>query len=189
MAHRTKGPPRDVPTLTEVVTEDGVTEVAVSAKVLAESGAETEAEVQVRVQAMPPVALPPSGALPDPGSPVDLPGTNSVAGEQQTVSVEVPQAGLPRIVQASEIQFRGADARKNRLPEALEETVVQRVMQRVDLGLDQRLRDAIATVVQEQTRSLLPRLREEIESVVRQVACEAIADEVATGAAGKGRPG
>ena len=54
-------------------------------------------------------------------------------------------------------------------------------MQRVDVVLDQRLREAIATVVQEQTRSVLPRLREEIESVVRHAVYEAVADELASG--------
>lgn len=33
----------------------------------------------------------------------------------------------------------------------------------MDVVLDQRLREAIATVVREQTRSVLPRLREEME--------------------------
>lgn len=70
-------------------------------------------------------------------------------------------------------------------PEGIEELLVHRVMQRVDVELDQRLRDAIATVVQEQTRSVLPRLREEIESVVRQVVYEAVADELASANAGR----
>ncbi|HTH09224.1 MAG TPA: hypothetical protein VMA55_06620 [Acidovorax sp.] len=65
------------------------------------------------------------------------------------------------------------------LPEGIEEHMVHRVMQRVDVVLDQRLREAIATVVQEQTRSVLPRLREEIESVVRHAVYEAVADELA----------
>ncbi|NMM76467.1 hypothetical protein B2J89_07175 [Acidovorax sp. SRB_24] len=60
--------------------------------------------------------------------------------------------------------------------------MVHRIMQRVDVVLDQRLRDAIATVVQEQTRSVVPRLREEIESVVRQAVFEAVADELTAGA-------
>ncbi|HQY38824.1 MAG TPA: hypothetical protein PLE21_04945 [Giesbergeria sp.] len=59
--------------------------------------------------------------------------------------------------------------------------MVHRVMQRVDVMLEQRLRDAIASVVQEQTRSVLPRLREEIESVVRHSVYEAVADELASG--------
>lgn len=66
------------------------------------------------------------------------------------------------------------------LPEGTEEYMVHRVMQRVDVVLDQRLREAIATVVQEQTRSVLPRLREEIESVVRHAVYEAVADELAS---------
>lgn len=64
------------------------------------------------------------------------------------------------------------------IPDGFEELLVHRVMQRVDVGLDRRLRDAIATVVQEQTRSVLPRLREEVESVVRQVVYDAVADEL-----------
>ena len=66
-----------------------------------------------------------------------------------------------------------------KLAPGFEESVVHRVMQRVDVGLDQRLRDAIATVLSEQTRSLLPRLREEVESVVRHVVYEAVAEELA----------
>ncbi len=73
------------------------------------------------------------------------------------------------------------------IPEGMEEYMVHRVMQRVDVVLDQRLRDAIATVVQEQTRSVLPRLREEIESVVRHAVYEAVADELASGAALPGK--
>jgi hypothetical protein len=51
----------------------------------------------------------------------------------------------------------------------------------VDVVLDQRLREAIALVIQEQTRSVLPRLREELESVVRNAVYEAVADELASG--------
>ena len=65
------------------------------------------------------------------------------------------------------------------LPEGMEEYMVHRVMQRVDVVLDQRLREAIALVVQEQTRSMIPRLREEVESVVRHAVYEAVADELA----------
>ncbi len=68
------------------------------------------------------------------------------------------------------------------VPPGMEEYMVHRVMQRVDGVLDQRLREAIALVIQEQTRSVLPRLREEIESVVRHAVYEAVADELAGGA-------
>ncbi|MDE2605094.1 MAG: hypothetical protein KGL68_04135 [Burkholderiales bacterium] len=53
-----------------------------------------------------------------------------------------------------------------------------RVLQRVDLVLDRRLREEIATVVLEQTGALVPLLRERLESVVREVVAEAVADEM-----------
>lgn len=61
----------------------------------------------------------------------------------------------------------------------LEEQIIHRVMQRVDLSLERRLREAVATLVLEQTRSLGPLLREEIEFVVRQSVSEAVAEELA----------
>ena len=64
------------------------------------------------------------------------------------------------------------------LPDGIEEYVVHRLMQRVDLVLDQQLREAIAAVVQEQTRSIVVRLREEVESVVRHAVYEAVAQEL-----------
>jgi hypothetical protein len=64
--------------------------------------------------------------------------------------------------------------------EALEDQIIHRVMQRVDLSLERRLQEAIATMVLQQTQSLVPRLREEIEFVVRQSVSDAVADELAT---------
>jgi hypothetical protein len=64
--------------------------------------------------------------------------------------------------------------------EALEDQIIHRVMQRVDLSLERRLQDAIAAMVLQQTQSLVPRLREEIEFVVRQSVSDAVADELAT---------
>lgn len=63
----------------------------------------------------------------------------------------------------------------------VEEQLVHRIMQRVDLLLERRLREAIATVVLEQTRSMAPALREEIEAVVRQTVSDALAQELTRG--------
>lgn len=60
----------------------------------------------------------------------------------------------------------------------LQEQMVHRVMQRVDLSMEQHLREAVATVVLEETRNLVPLLREEIERVVRQSVAEAVAAEL-----------
>lgn len=64
---------------------------------------------------------------------------------------------------------------------AAEEQLVQRLLQRVELVLDQRLQACIAQVVQEQTRSITLRLQEELESVVRQTVHDAVAQEMAPG--------
>jgi hypothetical protein len=61
-----------------------------------------------------------------------------------------------------------------------QEQLLQHVMQRVDLALEKRLREAIAAAVLEQTRSLAPLLRDEIEAVVRETVAQAFADEMAS---------
>ncbi|MGE4241476.1 hypothetical protein [Ramlibacter sp.] len=62
---------------------------------------------------------------------------------------------------------------------AFEEEWVHRIMQRVDIALDRRLRDAIASVVLEQTRNLGPLVRAEVEAVVREAVGQALEDELA----------
>ncbi|MEN2432030.1 hypothetical protein [Comamonas sp. F1-6] len=60
-----------------------------------------------------------------------------------------------------------------------EEYLVHRLMQRVDLVLEHKLKEAIAQVVEAQTRSMVLRLREEVETVVRQSVYEAVEAELA----------
>jgi hypothetical protein len=62
-----------------------------------------------------------------------------------------------------------------------EAQLIDRVMQRVDLTLERRLREAIAATVLEQTRALGPLLRDEIEAVVRQSVSQAFAEELEAG--------
>jgi hypothetical protein len=62
-----------------------------------------------------------------------------------------------------------------------QEQLIARVMQRVDLTLERRLREAIASTILEQTRSIAPLLRDQIESTVRQTVSQAFADELAAG--------
>jgi len=66
-------------------------------------------------------------------------------------------------------------------PVQLEDQIVHRVMQRVDLVLERRLREAVAQVILSQTQSLGPRLREEIELVVRESVSQAVAHELPQG--------
>jgi hypothetical protein len=57
------------------------------------------------------------------------------------------------------------------------EEMVQRVMQRVDLILERRLREVIGQLILEHTQTLAPRLREEIEMVVRESVNQAFEQE------------
>ena len=61
--------------------------------------------------------------------------------------------------------------------EALQRQIVQRVLHRVDVTLDRRLREAFGTLVMEQTQNLAPLLREHIEIAVRDAVRQALAQE------------
>jgi len=64
------------------------------------------------------------------------------------------------------------------LPALSQDQLAQRVLQRVDLALERRLRETIATVVLEQTAALAPLLRDRIESLVRELVAQAVAEEI-----------
>ena len=84
----------------------------------------------------------------------------------------------PRYVPTlTEVVKAATEAKPAGGPAALQEELIRRVMQRVDLALERKLREAIAATVLEQTRSLAPLLREEIEVVVRETVARAFADE------------
>ncbi|MEO7400746.1 MAG: hypothetical protein ABIV07_08265 [Polaromonas sp.] len=57
------------------------------------------------------------------------------------------------------------------------EAMVQRILQRVDLVLETRLRDAVRQLVLKQTQALTPLLREDIERVVRESVSQAFEQE------------
>jgi hypothetical protein len=59
----------------------------------------------------------------------------------------------------------------------LEERMVQRVLQRIDLDLEQRLKNVLGQLILEHTQALLPRLRQEIELAVRDSVAEAFEQE------------
>ena len=192
MALPPKTPPRFVPTLTEVVRvpdaaslAPGATNPAARTTVLSPSQSAALAKTappSVRPAAMPKAsamastarpAAPPLVAPPPVVSSQASRAVASPAQQRSSTFAAATSAGMPPV---------SAAVAARALPEGMEEYMVHRVMQRVDVVLAQRLREAIATVVQEQTRSVLPRLREEIESVVRHAVYEAVADELASGA-------
>ena len=84
----------------------------------------------------------------------------------------------PRYVPTLTEVVQSAPAPLAPAPSLSQEQLAQRVLQRVDLVLERRLREAIAGVVLEQTAALVPLLRERLETVVREAVTEAVADEM-----------
>lgn len=87
-----------------------------------------------------------------------------------------PRKPPPFVPTLTDVVVQGMAAPPAELPS--QGQLVQRVMQRVDLTLDRRLREAIAAVVLEHTRDLGPVLRERIEAVVSNAVAEALAEEL-----------
>ena len=83
----------------------------------------------------------------------------------------------PRFVPTLTEVVKGAAAATPAQPSLSQEQLIQRVMQRIDITLERRLREAIAAKVLEQTRTLAPALRDEIEVVVRQAVAQAFEEE------------
>lgn len=86
--------------------------------------------------------------------------------------------GTPSSVSFSAAQSRQVTGPDGGLDSQFEDQVVHRVMQRVDLVLERRLREALGQLILTHTQALGPRLREEIELVVREAVSQAVAQEL-----------
>ena len=102
----------------------------------------------------------------------------------EVVDRAAPESGAPPVPAPTAAPAgSGADGGRTlphlppEIAEALQEQITQRVLARVDAVLAGRLSDAIALVVLEQTRFMLPRLREEIAGSVRNAVSAALAQE------------
>lgn len=95
--------------------------------------------------------------------------TEVVTGLEEPVDTAEPPM-LP--VEASALPAAASSAQA-------QEQMVQRLLQRAGLVLEQRLQACIAQVVQEQTHAITVRLQQELESVVRQTLYEAVVEELA----------
>jgi hypothetical protein len=71
----------------------------------------------------------------------------------------------------------------------LDEQLLHRVLQRVDLKLEERLSDAVSVAVQQQLDAMVPRLREEIESVLRALVVESLSQELSENTGSVPAPG
>jgi hypothetical protein len=92
------------------------------------------------------------------------------------MATRAPPRFVPTLTEV--VQSAAAPAVAAGLPALNAEQLAQRVLQRLDLTLDRRVREAIASVVLEQTSALAPILRERLDAVVRQAVAQAVAEEL-----------
>lgn len=111
-----------------------------------------------------PAPAPAPSALPDLSSPALGDGAQQASAASDAPAAIGAQVALPAVGEAD--AFR------------LEEELLHRVLQRVDLSLEERLTEAVSTAVQEQLDAMLPRLRGEVEKVLRELVTEAMAREL-----------
>jgi hypothetical protein len=91
------------------------------------------------------------------------------------MSSRTPPRYVPTL---TEVVESGTDLGRDSATALSQEQLIERVMRRVDLTLERRLREAVAAAVIEQTRAIGPSLREEIEAVVRQTVAHAFEQEL-----------
>lgn len=59
-----------------------------------------------------------------------------------------------------------------------EEALMQRVLQRLELTLDEQVRQVVTAVVDEQMKELAPRIRQRVDAAVRKAVTQAVAGEL-----------
>ena len=120
----------------------------------------------VEVQPEPPAAAPPAAA------PAAAAPPSGHAGNMIEDLHFKPLARPPLAAGSAAVQISEEDAFR------LEEELLHRVLQRVDLSLEERLTDTVSTAVQRQLDAMMPLLRSEIETVLRTLVVEALAQEL-----------
>lgn len=110
---------------------------------------------------------------------LELPPEPAVAQPALVEPASAEPTSAPGAIEASqavalspEAQLSEADAFR------LEEQLLHRVLQRVDLSLEERVSDAVSAAVQLHLDAMIPGLRREIEAVLRGLVSEALAREL-----------
>ena len=90
---------------------------------------------------------------------------------------KIPPSNHPQLqaIASSDVLGHAID---NGLSAPTDDFLIKRVMQRIDLVLERRLQEALGRIILEQTESLAPKLRHEIEQAVRETVARAVAQEL-----------
>ena len=103
---------------------------------------------------------------------LELP-TGSTAVEVPPVADETPRVEAAQAVALNpQVHLSEIEAFR------LEEQLLHRVLQRVDLSLEERVSDAVSAAVQLHLDAMIPGLRKQIEAVLRALVSEALAHEL-----------
>ncbi len=97
----------------------------------------------------------------------------------------VAQVALSPLAEAD----ANANANANANAFRFEDELLHRVLQRIDLSLEERLTDTVSAAVQQQLDLMLPQLRAEIEQVLRALVVEALAQELSQDPRSASTPG
>ena len=104
--------------------------------------------------------------------------------EEPRQAAPIAESAAPADVAPEAVEPSGAVALSPevRLSEAsafrLEEQLLHRVLQRVDLQMEERLSDVVSAAVQHHLDTMIPGLRKEIEAVLRALVSESLSREL-----------
>jgi len=117
--------------------------------------------------------------LPAEPAPAAAPATSesSTAAQEAEAEAAAANAADPSAAVALSPQAQLSEAEAFNL----EEQLLHRVLQRVDLSLEERVSDAVSAAVQLHLDAMIPGLRNEIESILRALISEALASELSDG--------
>ena len=82
---------------------------------------------------------------------------------------------LPTLTEVVQAQAPATPAAEASLDE---EALTQRVLQRLELTLDEQVRQVVAAVLDEQMKELAPRIRQRVDAAVRKAVTQAVAGEL-----------
>lgn len=116
----------------------------------------------------------------EPVAPVEAVQEAPPASEQTAAAAEPPASPVAQVAVPPQFEVEAF---------RFEEQLLHRVLQRIDLSLEERLTDAVSAAVQQQLDTMLPQLRTEIELVLRSLVVEALALELSENPGSAPTPG
>ena len=183
--------PRFIPTLTEVIELDDSDVMAIERPA---SAKESASEWSAAPSSAAPIGLtePEPSVAPDPADaseslyhhpltqaaltePVALVASAEPAEPEPMPALAI-EVSAPELPAAAANYTLPASPVPMDLPAAFTDELVHRVMQKVDFVLAERIKESVQRVIEQHTRSLIPRLHEELEFTVRKTIDDATSD-------------